>query len=157
MGTGGTICGVGRYLKEQNPAIQIIGVDPIGSIFYELHRSGRYTEAKTYKVEGIGEDFLPGTTDLSLVDTIVQVTDNESFQMTRRLVREEGMFCGGSCGSAVMGAIKYAREHQLAPTDMMVVLLPDSGSRYLSKIFDDDWMRENGMEPSVDLPLNAVL
>lgn len=144
MGTGGTISGVGHYLKEQSPAIQIIGVDPVGSILYELHRSGEYTEAKTYKVEGIGEDFLPGTTDLSIIDTIVQVTDSESFVMTRRLVREEGMFCGGSCGSAVVGAIKYARTQQLGKDDLMVVLLPDSGSRYLSKIFDGEWMSENG-------------
>lgn len=144
MGTGGTITGCGRYLKEQNPDVQIVGVDPIGSILYELHRSGRYTKAESYKVEGIGEDFLPSTTDLSVVDTIVQVNDRESLLMTRRLVREEGMFVGGSCGSAVVGAIKYAREHKLGPDDVVVVILPDSGSRYLSKVFDDDWMRENG-------------
>lgn len=144
MGTGGTISGCGRYLKEQNPNVQIVGVDPIGSILYELHRSGRYTKAESYKVEGIGEDFLPSTTDLSVVDTIVQVNDRESLLMTRRLVREEGMFVGGSCGSAVVGAIKYAREHKLGPDDVVVVILPDSGSRYLSKVFDDDWMRENG-------------
>ncbi len=144
MGTGGTISGIGRYLKEQNPNVQIIGVDPIGSILYELHRSGQYTKAESYKVEGIGEDFLPGTTDLDVVDNIIQVNDRESFLMARRLVREEGLFVGGSCGSAMAGAVKYARAHNLGPDDVMVVLLPDSGSRYLSKFLDDEWMRENG-------------
>ena len=144
MGTGGTISGIGRYLKEQNPAVQVVGVDPVGSILYELHRSGRYTKAESYKVEGIGEDFLPTTTDMKVIDTVVQVNDRESLLTTRRLVREEGLFVGGSCGAAVAGALKYAREHNLGPEDVMVVLLPDSGSRYLSKIFDNDWMRENG-------------
>ena len=144
MGTGGTISGVARYLKEQNPAVQIVGVDPIGSILYELHRTGEYTKAEGYKVEGIGEDFLPSTLNLKLVDHVVQVNDRESLLMTRRLVREEGIFAGGSCGSAVAGAIKYAREQQLGADDVVVIILPDSGSRYLSKVFDDDWMRENG-------------
>lgn len=144
MGTGGTITGAGRYLKEMNPDIQVVGVDPIGSILYELHRSGEYTTAEGYKVEGIGEDFLPGTTDLSVIDEIVQVNDRESLLMTRRLVREEGIFSGGSCGAAVAGAIKYVQKHRLGPEDVVVIILPDSGSRYLSKIFDDDWMRENG-------------
>ena len=144
MGTGGTITGAGRYLKAQNPRVKIVGVDAVGSILHELHRSGKYIQAEGYKVEGIGEDFLPGTTDLSVVDEIVQVNDKESLLMTRRLVREEGIFCGGSSGSAVIGAIKYAREHNLGPDDVVVVILPDSGDRYLSKVFDDDWMRENG-------------
>jgi cystathionine beta-synthase len=144
MGTGGTITGVGRFLKEQNPDVKIIGVDPIGSVLYDLHRTGKMPKAESYKVEGIGEDFLPSTTDLSVVDEIVQVNDRESFLMTRRLVREEGIFAGGSCGAAVAGAIKYIRSHNLTEDDVVVVLLPDSGSRYLSKVFDDDWMRENG-------------
>jgi len=144
MGTGGTITGVGRYLKQQNPHVQIVGIDAVGSVLYELHRSGRMIKAESYKVEGIGEDFLPSTTDLSVIDDIVQVTDRDSFLMTRRLVREEGIFCGGSGGAAVAGAIKYARQQKLGPDDMVVIILPDSGSRYLSKVFNDDWMRENG-------------
>jgi cystathionine beta-synthase len=144
MGTGGTITGTGRYLKERNPQLTVIGIDPVGSILYELHRTGREVKPEGYKVEGIGEDFLPGTTDLSVIDSVIQVTDRESFLMTRRLVREEGIFSGGSSGTAVAGTIKYAQEHHLGPEDVVVVVLPDSGSRYLSKVFDDDWMRENG-------------
>ena len=142
MGTGGTITGVGRYLKEKNPAIQVVGVDPMGSILYDLHR-GTEGIAETYKVEGIGEDFLPSTLDLSVIDEVIQVTDKESFLMARRLVREEGIFGGGSCGSALAGTMRYIRLHDLGPEKTVVVLLPDSGSRYLSKVFNDDWMREN--------------
>jgi cystathionine beta-synthase len=144
MGTGGTISGAGRYLKEQNPRVQVVGVDPMGSILYDLHRGNTDAKADSYKVEGIGEDFLPGSTDLGIVDHVVRATDRDSFLMTRRMVREEGIFCGGSSGTAVWGAIAHAREHNLNQDHLMVVILPDSGSRYLSKIFDDDWMRENG-------------
>lgn len=151
MGTGGTISGVGRYLKEKNPNIQIVGVDPIGSILYDLHQGKQDVVAESYKIEGIGEDILPSTLDLSVIDEIVKVTDKESFLMTRRLVREEGIFCGGSCGSAVAGALHYIRRHQLSPDKTVVVVLPDSGSRYLSKIFSDNWMRENRfLESSMD-------
>jgi cystathionine beta-synthase len=145
MGTGGTITGVGRYLKEQNPKIRIVGVDPLGSILYETFKLGRVPDTphpKTYKTEGIGEDFLPTTLDLSVVDEVLQVGDKETMLTTRRLVREEAIFCGGSSGTAVAGALRYCRN--LGPDRLVVVILPDSASRYLSKIFDDDWMRENG-------------
>lgn len=147
MGTGGTISGTGRYLKERNPALKVVGVDPVGSLYTEYFRTGQLGAAHGYKVEGVGEDFLPSTMDFSVVDDVVQVGDRESFLMTRRLVREEGIFCGGSCGLAVAGALRWLRSpaaEQLTEDDLVVVLLPDSGSRYLSKIFDDNWMRENG-------------
>ncbi len=147
MGTGGTISGTGRYLKEKNPNVKVIGVDPIGSLLYDTWRLGRVPEEpflKTYKTEGIGEDFLPSTTDMSVIDEIVQVSDKESMVMARRIVREEGIFSGGSSGSAVAGLIKSPIVQAFGPDDIVVVILPDSGSRYLSKIFDDEWMREYG-------------
>jgi cystathionine beta-synthase len=145
MGTGGTITGVGRYLKEHNSQIRMVGVDPTGSILLETWQQGYIptdVEATTYKVEGIGEDFLPSSLDLSVIDEVLRVTDKESFLWTRRLVKEEGIFCGGSSGSAVAAAVRYSQ--QLDAEHLVVVVLPDSGSRYLSKVFDDKWMRENG-------------
>lgn len=146
MGTGGTITGLARYFRDQGHDVKIVGVDPEGSILYDAWKRGgdpSGLQAQTYLVEGIGEDFIPSTLDLSLVDEVVQVDDAESFHWTRRIVREEGIFCGGSCGSAMAGAMKYAQG--LGADRMVVVIFPDSGSRYLSKIFDDDWMREHGM------------
>ena len=146
MGTGGTISGVGRYLKSKNPNIKIVGVDIEGSILTEIwQNNGKIPEGaypKTYKVEGIGEDFLPSATDLSVVDWIERAGDKESFLWARQLVRQEGIFAGGSSGSAIAGAIKYCR--RLTPDRLAVVILPDSGSRYLSKFYDDKWMREFG-------------
>ncbi|KAB8144086.1 cystathionine beta-synthase [Chloroflexia bacterium SDU3-3] len=147
MGTGGTISGTGRYLKEQNPDIKVVGIDPYGSLLHRYFYTRELGDTHGYKVEGVGEDFLPSTLDFSVIDDVVQVGDREAFTMTRRLVREEGLFCGGSCGMAVAGAIKWLRSEQaahLTEDDVVVVLLPDSGARYLSKIFDDTWMRENG-------------
>ena len=147
MGTGGTITGVGQYLKEQNKDIQVVGVDPVGSLYYDYFHTGQLTQPHTYVLEGIGEDFLPSTMDFQFVDDVVRVNDKECFQMTRRLVREEGIYAGGSCGAAVAGALKYLKRHD-RPGLTAVVLLPDNSSKYLSKIFNDSWMRENGfLEP----------
>ena len=154
MGTGGTISGAGRYLKERNPQLRVLAIDPLGSVLYDYYKTGRMPEAHTYKVEGIGEDFLPQTLDFSVIDDAVQVSDRESFAMTRRLVREEGIFCGGSSGTAVAGLLKYLRTLPDAGAGLRaVVILPDSGSRYLSKIFSDDWMREHGF---LDVELGTV-
>jgi len=143
LGTGGTITGLGKYLKEQNPEIQIIGIDPVGSLYYDFFHTGQPTQPYTYLVEGIGEDFLPSTMDFEYVDDVVRVNDKECFLMTRRLVREEGIFCGASCGAAVAGALKYLRRHDKEDLNV-VVILPDSGRNYLSKLFNDKWMEENG-------------
>ncbi len=142
LGTGGTITGTGRYLKEHKPDVQLVGVDPVGSLYYDYVKSGRLTKPFTYKVEGIGEDFLPETIDLSILDEIIRVDDRQCFSMTRDLVRLEGLYVGGSSGAAVAGALEYARTS--GKQQHIVVLLPDGAAKYLSKIFNDDWMRENG-------------
>jgi cystathionine beta-synthase len=134
VGTGGTISGVGRYLKEQNPAVRVVAADPEGSIF-----SG---EIAPYKVEGVGEDFWPGTFDRDIVDEVIQVTDRECFVAARKLARQEGILVGGSAGLALHAAIQVAAAS--GPDDVIVVLLPDTGRNYLSKFFSDEWMRQNG-------------
>jgi cystathionine beta-synthase len=139
MGTGGTISGVARSLKRHNPLVQVVGADPVGSIY----SAGQDFTPKIYKVEGIGEDFLPSTMDLSLVDRIEVVDDKESFLMTRRLTREEGILAGGSSGSALVAAMRVAHELD-DPDALLVVLLPDTGRNYLSKIYNEEWMRSNG-------------
>ena len=149
LGTGGTISGIGKYLKEKNAEIRMVGVDPVGSLYYDYFQTGQLTEAFTYAVEGIGEDFLPSTMDFSFVDDVVRVNDKECFQMTRRLAREEGLFAGASAGAAVAGGLKYVRLHD-RPGLNVVILLPDSGSRYLSKVYNDKWMEEQGFLDSQD-------
>jgi cystathionine beta-synthase len=143
MGTGGTITGTGRFLKEKKKSLKVVGADPEGSIFYSRFH-GHKEEPHQYKVEGIGEDFMPGTMDMSIVDDVIQVSDKDAFRMARRLAREEGILVGGSGGTAVHAALKVA-EH-LAGDKTIVTLLPDTGRNYLSKLFSDKWMEEQGFQ-----------
>jgi cystathionine beta-synthase len=150
VGTGGTITGVGRYLREQSPDVQIIGADPVGSIY-----SG--DEVKPYLVEGVGEDFWPETFDPSIVDRYITVADKDSFLWTRRLAETEGILAGGSCGLALYAAYQVAREID-DPAAMVAVILPDGGRSYLSKIFNDAWMRQYGfLERDTELTVGDVL
>src|ERR1700746_2118065 len=142
MGTGGTISGVGKFLKERNPNVKIIGVDPEGSLYFDFVKTGTTIKAKTYVVEGIGEDFFPTTMNLKILDDIIQVNDEECFVVARRLAKLEGLFTGGSGGGCLSGALRLAKN--LGPSDFLVVLLPDTGMRYLSKVYNDEWMRERG-------------
>ena len=146
IGTAGTIIGTARYLKEKNPNIKIIGADPAGSIY-----SG--DTPKPYKVEGIGTEIFPENWDPSVVDEVIRIDDRTSFQLAHRLTREEGMFAGGSCGTAVGAALEYAK--RLGPDDVVVVLLPDGGRGYLSKVYNDTWLRENGFYEAPTQPTLA--
>lgn len=142
IGTGGTVSGIARYLKEKDSSIEVIGADPIGSIYYNYHKDKTMIEPHTYYVEGIGEDMLCPTIDFSVIDKVVQVTDKESFLACRDLTRLEGIFGGGSCGSAVHVALNYAKT--LDENKTVVVILPDGGIKYMSKVFNDAWMKEKG-------------
>ncbi len=152
MGTGGTISGVGRYLKEKNPQVKVIGVDPIGSLYYEYVKTGKVGKALTYVVEGIGEDFFPTTMDFKVLDEVVQVNDQECFVWARRLAKQEGIFTGGSGGGCVSGALRVA--HECKRGDFVVAFLPDTGMRYLSKVYNEEWIRERGYVDS-EVPLTA--
>jgi cystathionine beta-synthase len=142
VGTGGTISGIGRYLKEKNPDVKIVGADPAGSVY-----SGG--TGRPYLVEGVGEDFWPSTYDADIPDRIIEVSDADSFSFTRRLAREEGLLVGGSSGMAAFAAVQLAHEVD-DPEAVIVVLLPDSGRGYLGKVFDDDWLGQYGFLPATD-------
>src|SRR5213595_528069 len=141
MGTGGTISGTGRFLKEKKKTVRVVGVDPEGSIFYSRYH-GTKEEPHQYRVEGIGEDFMPKTMDMKVIDDVITVSDRDAFHFARRLAREEGILVGGSGGAAVFAALKVAEP--LSREQTVVTLLPDSGRNYLSKIFSDQWMKEQG-------------
>jgi cystathionine beta-synthase len=157
-GTGGTISGTTTYLKERNPAIKTIGVDPHGSVYWKYFHTREFDESEIfpYVTEGVGEDILAGNMNFDLVDDYVRVSDKESMQMTRRLAREEGMFLGGSCGMAMAGALQWLEAHrdELAADDVVVIIMPDGGYRSLGKVYNDVWMQEHGFLDDADA-LNA--
>jgi len=141
-GTGGTISGAGRFLKEKKPGVRIIGVDPIGSVYHDWFKYKKIVESRVYMVEGIGEDMLCETMHFHMIDDIIQVSDRDSFLMAGRLVREEGILAGGSSGSAVCAALKVCEK--LSEDQVVVVILPDTGRNYMSKVFNNEWMMEKG-------------
>jgi cystathionine beta-synthase len=141
MGTGGTISGTGRYLKKMNEKIQIIGADPVGSILKQYKETGQIGVAHTYKIEGVGEDFIPSATDFSVIDRVISCNDHDGLNMARTLARTDAIFVGGSAGMAAWVALEVAKG--CGPNDLVVVLLPDTGERYLSKVHNDEWMRDN--------------
>jgi cystathionine beta-synthase len=145
VGTGGSMCGTARYLKEQNPGIITVGIDTYGSVFKKYKETGIFDENEIYPylTEGFGEDILPKNVDFDVIDHFIKVTDKDGAIAARRLSREEGLFVGWSSGSALHGALEYAREH-LKKDDMMVILLPDHGTRYLAKVYNDQWMKDHG-------------
>jgi cystathionine beta-synthase len=144
VGTGGTICGTGKYLKEKNPNIKILGIDTYGSVFKKYKETGIFdkNEIYPYITEGIGEDFLPQNVDFSIIDHFEKVTDKDAAMMTRRIPREEGIFAGNSAGSAMAGLLQM--KHMFKPGDMVVVIFHDHGTRYLGKMYNDEWMRDRG-------------
>jgi cystathionine beta-synthase len=142
IGTGGTISGTAKYLKERNPKIKVVAVDAVGSVYYDHFKHNKIPEAHPYLVEGIGDDMLCPTTDFSVIDDIIQVSDKDAFLTARRLAREEGILAGGSSGSAIFATLECTRD--LTKDDIVVVILPDSGTKYLSKIYSDSWMKQKG-------------
>ncbi|MFZ1081794.1 MAG: cystathionine beta-synthase [Candidatus Kryptoniota bacterium] len=155
IGTGGTIVGAAKYLKEKNPKIKVIGVDPEGSIYAEYFKSGKFPDSHPYKVEGIGQDSMPKIMDFTNIDEVITVSDKDSFLVTRQLAKKEGVFAGGSTGTAMFAALKIAAT--LTEHDMVVVIIPDHGSRYLSKLYNDTWMKDNQyLEPRFKLTASDV-
>ena len=145
VGTGGSMCGTAKYLKEQNPSIVTVGIDTYGSVFKKYKETGIFDENEIYlyMTEGFGEDILPKNVDFNVIDRFIKVTDKDGAIMARKLSRAEGLFVGWSSGSAVHGAIEYARDH-MKKDDVMVMLLPDHGTRYLAKVYNDQWMKDHG-------------
>lgn len=143
MGTGGTICGTARFLKEKDPSIKVIAVDSEGSVFSNYFHTGKLTKAKPYLIEGLGDEFIIGCPEFELIDDMYQVKDKDAFFYTRKLVKEEGIMAGGSSGAALWACLKLAK--QLDESARIVTIFPDSANRYLSSIFNDKWMKEKGM------------
>ena len=143
VGTGGTISGVGKYLKEKNPKIKVWGIDTYGSVFKKYHETGIFDENEIYSyiTEGIGEDILPENVNFDIIDGFEKVTDKDAAVYTRKMAREEGIFAGNSCGAAVRGVIQLKKHFK--KDDVVVVLLHDSGSRYVGKMYNDEWMKKN--------------
>jgi cystathionine beta-synthase len=154
-GTGGTISGIGRYLKEQDPKVEIIGADPVGSILKHYKETGELIEGHPYKIEGVGEDMIPSAMDFSVIDRLISCSDRDGLNMARRLAREEAIFVGGSSGMAAWVAVQVARAAK--PGDLVVVMLPDTGERYLTKVHSDDWMRDNHLLDPVITRVSALL
>ncbi len=155
LGTGGSTSGAGKYLKEKNPAIRVVGVEPVGSILGAYQRTGKIVDSAPYLVEGIGQEIIPGNVWFEYIDEILTISDRETFATMRRLSREEGIFAGGSSGTAVAGALKVAAT--LSSNDVVVVMLPDTGERYLSKFHSDAWLADHGMLDAADLRVGDLL
>jgi len=155
VGTGGSTSGAGKYLKERNPAVRVVGVEPVGSILGEFKRTGKIVASAPYLVEGIGQEIIPGNVWFDVIDEFLTVSDRESFHLMRRLSREEGIFVGGSSGTALAGALKVAE--RLTKDDVIVVMLPDTGERYLSKFHSDGWLADHGMLDAAEMRVGDLL